>query len=142
MTREQRLEVANNIIKAIASCGRRFLSMNSDRTGEPDPDARVSRFVFINKRLHYLDKYTEALIFVHYEFRTRGGWGHQFSDGGTLLCLMQHMRDFIVKGEPININYFGPWPKWVCGGDLWGYGAAMPLLRAKVEDILQNANHS
>lgn len=139
-TRAERLTVANRIIEAIASCGRRFLSMNSDRPGQPDPDARVSRFELVKGRVWYVDKYRGARIFVNCEMHWRRGWGWRFSDGGTLLSLMQHLRDFIVKGTPINPAYFGPFPQWSCGGDLWGYGADMAVLRAKVEGILNESN--
>lgn len=134
--RRDRLEMANRIIEAIASCGRRFLSMNSDRLN-PEPGARVSRFELVNGRLWYVDKWRESRIFVHYECRSRHGWGWRFSEGGTLLCLLQHLRDFITKGVPINPGHFGPFQQWSCGGDPWGYGADMAVLRAKVDAILQ-----
>ena len=134
--RAQRLTVANEIIEAIASCGRHFLSMNSDCRGDLDPAARVSRFEIVKGRLWYVDKYKESRIFVHYDPRCRSGWGWRFSEGGTLLRLLQDLRDFIVTGDPVNLAFFGTFPHWLCGGDPWGYGADMAVLRNRVEAII------
>ncbi len=133
---QERLLTANQIIEAIASCGRRFLSMNADRPGEADPNARISRFELVKGRLWYVDKWRGSRIYVHPGIRWRSGWGWRFSDGGTLLALMEHLCDYILKGTPINMRHFGPFPQWVCGGDLWGYGDDMAILRAKVETLL------
>jgi hypothetical protein len=134
--RGQRLDVANRIIEAIASCGRRFLSMNSDRPN-PAPGARVSRFELVNGRVWYVDKYKGARIYAHYDPQWRSGWGWRFSDGGMLLSLLRNLRDYIVKGTPVDLWRFGPFPQHFCGGDLWGYGADMAGLRGKVEAILK-----
>jgi hypothetical protein len=136
--RAQRLAVANLIIEAIASCGRRFLSMNSDRP-DPQPGARVSRFELLNGRLWYVDKYRESRIYVSYDPPWRSGWGWRFSEGGTLLSLLRNMRDYILKGTAVDLWRFGPFPQHLCGGDLWGYGANMAGLRDKIEAILKGA---
>ena len=135
-TRDNRLSVANQIIKEIASHGRRFLSMNSDSKA-PEPSARTSYFEISNGRLWYIDKWRGSRIYVHNECPARRGWGRKFSDGGTLLSLLRNLRDFIVHGDLIKIGHFGPFPDWICGGDPWGYGDDMPLLRAKVEALLR-----
>jgi hypothetical protein len=30
---------------------------------------------------------------------------------------------------------FGPWPEWICGGDLWGYGAEMDVVRRAAQRL-------
>lgn len=137
--RPQRLAVANRIIEAVGSCGRRFLSTNSDLP-VVHAHPRFSRFEMMgNGSLWYVDKYREARVYVSYDCAWRSGWGHMFSDGGTMLFLMRHLRDHITKGAPVNPAYFGPFKQWSCGGDPWGYGADMAVLRAKVDAILEEA---
>lgn len=111
--------------------------MNSDRQN-PEPGARISRFELVNGRLWYVDKWRESRIFVNYDPVCRSGWGWKFSDGGTLLSLVRGLRDYI-KGDPLDMRHFGPFADWCCGGDPWGYGADMAVLRAKVEAILKVA---
>ncbi len=133
--REKRLETVNGLIRIIGSHGRRFLSTNSD-VREPVAEPRFSRFEFVNGRLWYIDKWRESRIFCHYDPQCRSGWGWKFSDGGTLLSLCRGMRDFIVKGAPVNEGHFGPWAHWVCGGDPWGYGKDMEIVREKAKAVL------
>jgi hypothetical protein len=43
---------------------------------------------------------------------------------------VEALRDFVRTGKKLPMaKYFGPWPGWLCGGDLWGYGEDMPLVR-------------
>ena len=32
-------------------------------------------------------------------------------------------------------SYLGPWPQWMCEGDLWGYGDDMQTVRAKALEL-------
>lgn len=116
--KKTRAEQASRFLTAIASCGRTFFAHNG----------RVSRFEVDDRgRVWFVDAYHERRIYTHYEGRWRG-----FSEGGTLRSLVCTLRDFIRTGEPQGLH-LGPWPDWVCNGDLWGYGADMATVRAAAE---------
>jgi hypothetical protein len=131
MSKQQRVEQANRAIEIIASHGRKFFSMCAEgRDFEPN---RISRFEIRKGRLWFIDKYTEKAIYVAYR---RGSW-RRFSDGGTLRSLVENMADWITGKRPeFPLNHFGPWPDWYCGGDLWGYGDDMAVVREKVNEVL------
>ena len=119
LTKKERVAEANRVLKIISSHGRRFFHY----------DGRVTRFE-VDERGHIwlIDRYTEARIYVAY----RGQW-KGFSEGGTLKSLCQALRDYIRTGEQISHKWFGPWPQYLCDGDLWGYGAeAMEAVRREV----------
>lgn len=109
-----RVEQANQLIKAIAECGRRFF-FHSDQVSRFEVDTRG--------RIWFIDGYRDARIYTHYQGRWRG-----FSEGGTPRRLVTHLRDFIRTGEPQKLG-LGPWPDWFCDGDLWGYGEGMEHVR-------------
>lgn len=110
MSKAARAAKANELLVAIAACGRRFFHH----------DGRVSRFdVDARGRVWFIDKYTQKRIYTHYRYE----W-HGFSEGGTLRVLIENLRDFIRTGQAPDLG-LGPWPAWVCGGDLWGYGEDM-----------------
>jgi hypothetical protein len=114
MTKDERASLANSFIDAIASCGRKFFFHNG----------RISRFeVDARGRVWFIDAYNERRIYTHYKYRWRG-----FSEGGTLRSLVEKLRDFIRTGEQPQLH-LGPWPKWICDGDLWGYGEDMAKVR-------------
>lgn len=114
-TKTERAEQANQLLAAIAGCGRKFFAHNG----------RVSRFEVDDRgRIWFVDAYREAKIYTACKWsRWRG-----FSEGGTLLALVLQLCDFIRSGTPATIH-LGPWPDWVCGGDLWGYGGDMETVR-------------
>jgi hypothetical protein len=115
LQKQLRLEKANQLLKVIASCGRRFFAHQG----------RVSRFELdTGGRVWFVDAYNEARIYTH---RTNGRW-RGFSEGGTLRSLVIALRDYIQTGEPIPSGYLGPWPDWYCAGDPWGYGESMKLV--------------
>lgn len=120
MNKAQRLEAANNMLKAIASCGRKFFAYQ-DRVSQFEVDARG--------RVWLIDKYTQKRIYTHYRYQWRG-----FSEGGTLRALIERLRDFITQGKPLPALIFGPWPEWICGGDLWAYGEAMETVRRAAKE--------
>lgn len=136
--KRKRLETANAIIRIIASHGRRFFSMSEDRrTPLPDDQERISYF-FIGKSGHiYLqDRYTQKPIYTHYQ----GRW-YNFSEGGTLKRVVVMLRDYISgHRESIEMRLFGPWPEWICGGDLWGYGADMEIVRSEIVAVIKAAS--
>lgn len=111
ITKAERVINANAFLCAIASCGRRFFLYESGVSHfELDPRGRV----------WFIDTYRGARIYTHH---TRDAW-RGFTQGGTLRDLVIALRDYIRVGDVSRIN-IGPWPGWLCGGDLWGYGADM-----------------
>lgn len=116
----ERIDKANRFIAAVAGCGRRFFHH----------DGRVSYFKADDRgRIWFVDKYTQRPIYTHYTGRWRG-----FTEGGTLKRLVEKLRDFIRTGNKQRLD-LGPWPDWICGGDLWGYGAYMSAVRQAARKI-------
>ncbi len=67
---------------------------------------------------------------------------NHFSEGGTLLKLVQELWKYIADGDQVRPGHFGPWPAWYSEGDPWGYGAeAMAEIRdaAAVLEIIPHA---
>lgn len=128
MTKTERAVVANRFIEAIASCGRMFFAHKE----------RVSRFeVDARGRVWFIDGYTGRRIYTHYKYHWRG-----FTEGGTLRALVENLRDFIRTGETPKLN-FGPWPRWLSDGDMWGYGEDMEKVRsAAIESGLRRTAQS
>lgn len=121
LTKFERMEIANKMLIAIASCGRKFFAHRD----------RVSRFDIDHRgRIWFVDKYTQKRIYVSY----RGNW-RGFSEGGTLRALVERLRDFITRGKQLPALIFGPWPEWVCGGDLWAYGDDMQRVREAASNL-------
>ena len=113
--RWQRAAKANEFIAVIASCGARHFSY----IGRP------SSFEIDQRGLVWFrDSYSMRCICTH---RTHGRW-KGFTNGGTMRALVIHLRDYIMTGEPQPLN-LGPWPDWLCGGDLWDYGKDMDGVR-------------
>ena len=125
--------MANEVLRICAKYGRRFFSQDADRL-ERMGSPRISRFELDARgRIWFVDKWRGSRIFVHYDPQCRRGWSWKFSEGGTLLCLCQSLRNWIRdESAPVPLGYFGPWKEWVCGGDLWGYGEEMQLVRRDV----------
>lgn len=120
--RQARVFVANQLIQVIASHGRRFFHHKN----------LVSRLELDRRgRVWLIDKYTSAHIYTHY----RGNW-RGFTEGGTLRNLIEQLRDYIMGRRPdLPLELLGPWPKWYCDGDLWGYGDDMAKVRAKAAEL-------
>ena len=111
--RRERAKKANQFIEVIASCGRRFFNYGV-----------ASHFIVDDRgRIWFWDGYSEKKIYTHHEGHWRG-----FTGGGTLRTLIQHLKTYIQSGELPKLN-LGPWPDWVCNGDLWGYGDDMETVR-------------
>lgn len=121
LTKYERVETANKMLIAIASCGRKFFA-HEDRVSQFEIDHRG--------RIWFTDKYTKKRIYVQYKGNWRG-----FSDGGTLRALVERLRDFITQGKALPAGIFGPWPEWICGGDLWAYGDAMESVRSAANEL-------
>lgn len=130
-----RMYTANKAIVIIASHGRQFFSSHAEGRNDHEPK-RISHFEFRNNRLWFIDKYTQKAIYIAYR---RGAW-RGFSEGGTLRDLVCEMADWINgKHEQFPVNRLGPWPKWVCDGDLWGYGGSMAKVREEISALLAEA---
>ncbi len=114
----ERLAEANRVLKIISKHGRRFF-YHKDRTSQFEVDARGM--------IWFRDSYSDKPIYTHYN----GRWRY-FSEGGTLRSLVIALRDYIRTGEPISAGWFGPWPEYICDGDLWGYGPSMDDVRKGV----------
>lgn len=125
-TKQERLQHANDLIKVIASHGRRFFFHGGVNVYDPNmrttvffPASRYARLELRNGRVWFIDDYTEKAIFTHktgFSSNWRG-----FSHGGTLRSLVESMREYIVHGAKI--------PRWRIAteqlygdGDIWGYG--------------------
>lgn len=117
---ERRLVAVNNLILCIAGHGRRFFS-HGHRVSRLELDARG--------RVWFIDKYTGARIYTHYAGAWRG-----LSEGGTLRDLICALRDYVKRGTQIRRG-FGPWPDGYCGGDPWGYGDDMEIVRLRARDL-------
>lgn len=125
--KQERLEKANELIETIASCGRRFFW--SEKFG------RISYFELAeNGRLYYWDKYTNKRLPLSHT--KSGWWARHFTEGGTLKHLIELLANYIRYNSVIyNHNVFGPWEKWLCDGDLWGYGDDMKKVRDKASKL-------
>lgn len=117
-TKAERLADANELILQISMHGRKFFYSPLRN--------RVARFeISLDGKLWFRDDWTGGRVYVAY----RGRW-RNFSHGGTLRRLVEDLAAYIRTGERISSAHLGPWPEWVNGGDLWGYGSdAMEALR-------------
>lgn len=108
-TKQERVEHANALIRAISSHGRRFFySYEHDRVARMSIDPRG--------KVWFIDERTNVRIYTHYQYRWRG-----FSHGGTLRDLVIAMRDYIRTGQKIPRHQIATERGW-SGGNVWGYG--------------------
>lgn len=122
MTKTQRLERANTLLNVIANCGCRFF-WHKGRVSQLERDARG--------KVWFVDAWSGKRVYTHYSGRWRG-----FTQGGTLRCLVISLRKWIVSGEKMHPAILGPWPEWQCGGDLWGYGDDMIIVRGEARALM------
>jgi len=108
-TKQQRLEHANDLIKVIASHGRRFFFYGGSNVYDPHtkasvfvPANRYARFELRSGRLWFIDDYSQRAIYMH-KTGFRNKW-RGFSHGGTLRALVEDMRDYILASTPV--------PRW------------------------------
>lgn len=89
-TKEQRIEIVNNIIIKIGSVGRRFFYYKRD--------GKYGQFKIINNRIYYVDEYTKDVLYAYsYKHLEKG-----FSHGGTLNALVLDFSEFIRTGKYTN----------------------------------------
>jgi hypothetical protein len=116
MTKQDRLEAANEFIKVIAGCGRKFFEHKGFISSlELSPTGRV----------FFIDYYTKKRIYTHRKYCRWDG----FTSGGTMKALIESLRDFITKGQTMNASYFQP----EMGNGFknpWGYGEEILKVKA------------
>lgn len=115
--RLDRVNAANEFIRMIANCGRRFFR----NTG-----AGQDAYLTLNTRLNIVwlfDDYTGARINISKEGRWDG-----FSHGGTLKSLIGSIGAFVLNGSTMRYGYFQP---IMDNGfeNLWGYGDDILIVR-------------
>jgi hypothetical protein len=131
--KQERIDHANELIKLIASHGRNFF-LHVDRETKI---SRYARFEFNSgNRLWFIDDYTQSYVYP-YDTQFSYAFNKGFSHGGTLRNLCVMMREYIIKGEKIDIFYIAPNRGELDGNhDMWGYGPeACKALRAACENL-------
>jgi hypothetical protein len=102
-----RCEYANRLIQIISSYGRGFFySRTNDRVAQLSYSGRV-----------YLHDQTGAAIEVHSQNKWKG-----FSHDSTLRDLILELRNYVMRGERIDLAYIGI-DRRIGGGNFWGYSA-------------------
>jgi hypothetical protein len=115
-SRKWRLRRANVLIQAISRKGRKFFSC---------PDGSWATFEFDDRgRLWWNDRGGQK-VYLHQPDSARL---NGFSEGGTLRNLVMTLKVYIMDGNQLRYS-LGPWPLWLCEGDLWGYGNDMEHIR-------------
>jgi len=116
MNKQDRLKAANDFIKVIAGCGRKFFRHEDFvSTLELSPVGRV----------FFIDYYTKKRIYTHTYYRHWDG----FTSGGTMKTMIEDLRDFITNGEMMRAEYFQP----DMGNGFknpWGYGDDILIVKA------------
>lgn len=116
-----RADYANLFLEAIAGCGRGFFGH----------DGKVSRLEVDDRgRIWFIDSCSGKRIYTHYRYEWRG-----FTNGGTMRQLVDHLCTYVRTGECPRLN-LGPWPDWVCDGDLWAYGDDMEIVRKAASNLV------
>lgn len=95
LTKEERIEIINKLIKFISERGRRFFYRKETLLGK-DTDF-VAFMKLKNNRVYYVDDYTQTEIPIV----SNGNW-QGFSHGGTLRALVSEFAFFIRTGIPCN----------------------------------------
>lgn len=116
-----RAVLVNDLLRVIASRGRKFFSEMSDRK----PIDVIGRISCIE-----IDELGQIFMVQSWDgsrVLLRGRWGlwRHFNGGGTLASLVEDLVKFIRTGEHIP-GHLGPWPSWLqdkrsdCNNS-WGY---------------------
>lgn len=114
-TREERLAVANEFMKVIATCGRRFYSKEDYVGKHPHSflELHKGRYVYFN------DWFTGARININGE--EHKDW-RGFTEGGTMKSFTVTLRDFVLHGHRFNRAYFDYQDDY--DRHFWGYDKA------------------
>jgi len=115
MTKQERLEAANEFMQVIASCGRKFF----------EHEGFVSSLELSSTgRVFFIDYYTKKRIYTHRKYCPWRG----FTSGGTMKMMVEAMRDFITKGDTMRAAYFQP-DMGNGFSNPWGYGQDILVVR-------------
>lgn len=99
MSKQERLEIINKLIKYISEHGRRFFWTKG--TVNQDSVESVAFMKLKNGRLYFVDNYTlKEIPIIDNGHRWNG-----FSHGGTLRALVQDFADYIRTGKYSNGNH-------------------------------------
>lgn len=110
-----RLRTANEFIKVISSCGRKFLSSHSDKLNNSS-DPFVSTFTYDKYGdIWFTDYYTKKQINVSDKNTNWNG----FTSGGTLQNFVQVLHDYILGITHIRKAYFETSEAYP--NHFWGY---------------------
>lgn len=93
MSRQDRIDVVNQIIEEISIRGRRFFYNKKEN--------RTSKIIQRNNRLYYIDHYSGKEIYLHTPKSAR--W-RNFNNGGTMRALILDFKEFIMSGKYSNHN--------------------------------------
>ena len=108
MTKQERLEAANELMKVIANCGRKFFRYK---------DFISSLELSSTDRVFFIDQYTKKRIYTHRYYCRWDG----FTGGGTMKMMIESLRDFITKDSKMRKEYFQhDMGNGFCNP--WGYG--------------------
>lgn len=115
LAKQRRVETANEFINVIASCGRNFLSENSDR--QTKIESPFISFMEIDKtgKIWFTDYYTKKRIYTQYNGRWNG-----FTSGGTMQSIVKCLRNYIRDGKKMRAGYFNK-NEGEAFGNPWGY---------------------
>lgn len=118
MGEQERLDRANELLDVISSCGRKFFKHKG---------FVASLELSESKRVFFIDQYTKKRIYTHrYDARWKG-----FTNGGTMKRFIEALRDFIKKGELLNLHYFTDNKEDWCPHP-WGYGDDLKIVHDTV----------
>lgn len=95
--RDHRMQIANQIIIAIACTSKRFFR-HGDNVAYFDHQETAAG----NLRLKFRDHYTDKLVDI--AARPGAKW-RGFTGGGTMRGLIEVLRDFITHGQTINLDF-------------------------------------
>ena len=128
MSKTERLGHANALIEVISRHGRHFFhNRESGAIARLELDARG--------RVWLIDEYLGARVYTEKMFGDGHGW-RGFSHGGTLRSLIEHLRDYIKRGDLLHPEFIAPAYTNSSHGDYWGYGAeAAAAVRAEAHAL-------
>lgn len=110
--RRLRAKQVNVLICAIAEAGVAFWNK---RIGE------VSSFSVDDLgRVYFYDSGSRSKLYMFNRAWKRSRSG--FSQGGTFKQMVDYLLAFVKDGEQAPACLFGPWPEYMCGGDIFGAG--------------------
>ena len=122
-TPSNRVQHANKLIRVIASRGRRhFFCSTTGRVAQLELDTR--------NRVWLVDECTGQQVYTHANGRWEG-----FTHGELLRRLVEHMRNYVIRGTLIPRATIAPVCRDENGNDLWDGDEACLLVQAAAFDL-------